>query len=190
MSKRRHHIIRTIQLALAVLSFPIVTIYCWHITGFNMNEIQLSYFGVNSKVQWYWNLLVILLSYFMWYNINMFINDHPRINNRIVWKILFGFSLVNLVLVGIIPMNEYFHSVAAYLYFFSFPLIIFSFGFLERKRIRYRESLSHMVISLFMMIIPLTMLAFWTGKAIAEIAHSIFLILWNLYVYLKHLKKS
>lgn len=187
--RRRRHIVRTIQLVLAIISFPLITLYCWYSTGFNLTEIQLSYFGIDNHVQWYWNLLMISLSIFMWSNINFYIDDCTRIKNIKLWKLAFAFPLFNLAIIGMAPMNYwYIHLPVAFVYFFSYPFIIFTFGFLERKRLKYKESLGHMLIALVMIIIPLSTYNMWPGKAITEIIHSMIVIYWNVYIYKKYIE--
>jgi len=72
------------------------------------------------------------------------------------------------------------HNYSAGLYFFFYPLTIFSFSHLNRKYLSYKDWLHYVILSVGMAIIPMILISMFKGMAIAEIAHTFLVILYNI----------
>jgi hypothetical protein len=72
------------------------------------------------------------------------------------------------------------HNTAAGLYFFLYPLTIFMFSYLNRKYMTYSDWLQKVVISTTMAVFPIILMSMFKGMAIAEIAHTFLVILYNI----------
>ena len=94
---------------------------------------------------------------------------------------MFIFVSLCLFVVGIFNTDHQFlHNLGAYLYFFTFPLIIFTFAHIHRTTLQYVDWAHHIALSICMMVFPLIFITFFNGMAISEIAHIVFVVLWNL----------
>ena len=180
MNVRRFRIIQTL---ISVALFIGVFFFCWNITKFDILNIQLSYFGVNSEYAQVWNSCIALLAISTFYNVFYFIRDHKRL----IFKpfITLAFSLVGLFLffTGAIDMTHTIaHNALAYLYFFAYPLAIFLLAHLNRKHLQYKEWKTHTIFSICMVILPLLTIKLFPGMAITEIIHSVIVIVWNLWI--------
>lgn len=94
------HIIRRTQTIISITLFFIVTVFCWKVTGLNLKEIQVSYWGDSDlKYGWLWNSIIILLSVSIFFNNILFIKKHTRLKKKNVPYILFSFVAFCLFLV-------------------------------------------------------------------------------------------
>lgn len=185
--KRRK--IRKFQITLASLMFIFIVCYCLIITDYHITEIQLSKFGVHEDVKHWFNVSMVLIAHFMLRNISSFLEENQRIRKGRLWKQLFGLSLLGLAVVGIIPMDPNgldLHDVAAWSYFFMFPLTILVMAYVERKNIQHREFLHHVITAAIMAILPAFVFDLFQGAAIPEIIHSLIVLYWNAYIFIKY----
>lgn len=180
-------IIRRTQTIVSIIIFFIVLFFCWEVNGMEIKEIQLSYWGANNlKYGWLWNAVIILLSLSIFFNNIIFIHKHVRLKRKTIPYILFSTVGVCLFFVGYFNLDDGFlHDFPAWLYFFLYPLAIFTLSFLNRTTLLYREWLTHMIFSVLMIISPLIFINF-EGLAISEILHTIIVCFWNIHVAFKN----
>jgi|SaaInlV_100m_DNA_2_1039680.scaffolds.fasta_scaffold21615_2 hypothetical membrane protein len=190
--KRREDLVRFIrrsQTFISIMLFFGVFLFCWDITGFELTEIQLSKWGeTGSIVERIWNGVICLLSISIFLNTHFYIKHNKRIKYKNVSHIMFSFVSFVLFMVGFFNVDYYFlHNFGAYLYFFTFPFFIFLFAHIHRKSLKYQDWIHHMILSICMMVFPLIFLSFFNGMAISEIAHTIFVVLWNFKIAFKRI---
>jgi hypothetical membrane protein len=180
-------IIRRSQTFISILLFISIFLFSWHVTGFEITEIQLSKWGeTGSIVEKVWNTAVCILSISILTNSILYIKHNSRIICKEIAYLLFIIVSTCLFIVGAFNVNyTIIHNVAAYLYFFAYPLAIFVFAHLNRKHLQYEDWVHHMILCIGMIIIPLICIYSFNGMAIAEITHIIFAILWNLKIAFK-----
>ena len=84
-------------------------------------------------------------------------------------------------MVGMYNMDWYIiHNLSAGLYFFFYPLTIFLFSYLNRKNLSYNDWSQKVGISVSMAIIPMILMSFFNGMAIAEMEHTVMVIIYNI----------
>jgi len=190
MSKKNDlvRIIRRLQTVVSIMLFFVVFLFCWDVTGFNIKEIQLSVWGggENVKTNDIWNTIIILLSLSIFFNTMLFVKKHVRLKVKIIPYILFTFVSLSLLLVGIFNVDQKpIHNIAAFSYFFSYPLAVFLMAYLNRKTLLYREWFTHLVFSVTMIILPLSAINMFEGMGVSEIIHIVIVCLWNVYAAFK-----
>ena len=185
----RRRKLRKFQIFLATFIFLITIVYCWNVTDYDITEIQLSKFGIHENSKHWWNISMVLISHFILRNICSFLDENQRIKRNRVWKQLFGLSCLGLAIVGIVPMEAGIfdlHDVAAWGYFFMFPMAILFMAFFERKNIQHSEFLHHTWTAAAMSFLPIIAFEFFHGFAIPEMIHSLIVLYWNLYIFFKY----
>lgn len=181
-------LIRRTQTTVSIIMFFIVMAFCWSVADYNINEIQLSYWGNVDKFEygWLWNSIIVLLSLSIFFNNIFFIKNHSRITYKFIPYISFSIVAVSLFLVGVFNINYgLLHDIPAWFYFFSYPLSIFMMSHLNRKILLYKEWFTHLIFSIVMIVLPLVLLGFFPGFGISEIIHSIVVCVWNIHVAFK-----
>lgn len=173
--------IRRLQIIIMTVVFVLVTILCWLSTGFDIREIQVSEWGGDSKVGNVWNFSIALISIAILFNIIVWIKRHARLRFKKVFYALFSIVSLSLFTVAIFPHTHgAIHNIPAFIYFFAYPLVIFFMSFINRKKLLFKEWRKHLIISIFMITLPLLFLKFFNGYAISEIIHSAIVIIWNI----------
>lgn len=175
---------RRVQTTISIAIFILIFLFCWKTTKFNLEEIQLSYWGIDEKIAWFWNSCIVLLSVSIYYNTYNFIQSHPRMQFKTLLQGIFLMVSVFLALTGLVNMNYPLHNITAYLYFFLYPLSVFCVAHLNRKHLQYKEWLTHLIFSIAMVVSPLLFIHFFEGMAISETAHTIIVMIWNLWILL------
>ena len=181
-------LIRRTQTTVSIIMFFIVMAFCWSVADYNINEIQLSYWGNVDKFEygWLWNSIIVLLSLSIFFNNIFFIKNHSRITYKFIPYISFSIVAVSLFLVGVFNITYgLLHDIPAWFYFFSYPLSIFMMSHLNRKILLYKEWFTHLIFSIVMIVLPLVLLGFFPGFGISEIIHSIVVCVWNIHVAFK-----
>tara|TARA_A100001037_G_scaffold218541_1_gene196451 strand:+ start:5549 stop:6127 length:579 start_codon:yes stop_codon:yes gene_type:complete len=181
--------LRKFQLSFATFIFLFILVYCWTITDYQITEIQLSKFGVHNDVKHWWNISMVLIAHFILRNVSTFLDENQRIKHGRIWKQFFGLGCLGLAIVGIVPMDPVgfdLHDLAAWGYFFLFPLTILSMAFFERKNIQHSEFLNHVILAALMAVLPSILFDIFHGLAIPELLHSSIVLYWNLYIFLKY----
>ena len=167
-------IFRHIQLITSITIFVLVFIICYKTTGFAITDIQLSHWGIVKKIGWLWNGCLVLLGISCYFNIYHYLQQHPHLNYKPLFKHLFLFQCVNISFLGFVTSGNLSHDIVAFTYFFTLPLVIFSMAALNRYRIIFNEWLVHTILSSCMMVFPLITLFLFKGMAISETLHSFF----------------
>jgi hypothetical membrane protein len=182
MSKERLiQIIRRSQTFISILVFFTVFIICWWVTKLDIRDIQLSNWGVIGWVGKIWNSSICLFSISIFINFYLYIRNNSRLKYKISFLILFSILSIFLFLVGYFNMNYHqIHYIFALSYFFLYPLVIFIFSHFNRKYLSYNDWVHKVVISVLMAILPLIFIYAFKGMAIAEIAHTTLVIIYNI----------
>jgi len=180
-------IIRRLQTFVSILIFVVVFMFSWEVTGFEITEIQLSKWGeTGSTVELIWNSVVCTLAVSILINSILYISHNNRIIAKPLLYCMFSFISVCLFTVGAFNVNIHIvHNIAAYLFFFAYPLVIFIFSYINRKHLIYKDWLHHVIISIGMITLPLLCISLFNGMAIAETVHIAFVIVWNLKIAFK-----
>ena len=179
--------IRRIQTVVSIVIFVVVFLFCWYVTNFNIFDIQLSYWGVAEKASAYWNGTVMVLAASLLFNVDYYVKNHIRMIDKTILRISFGSVFLSLFLTGYVDMHYYIHNITAVYYFFVLPLTIYLMAYFNRKTIQYKEWLTHIIFSTCMIITPLLFIHLFKGMAISEIAHSVIVMLWSLWILKKEI---
>jgi hypothetical membrane protein len=182
------NVIRKLQTVISIVIFFIIFFFCWNVTEFKLVDIQLSHWGRKSVgVSWIWNSVIVLLSVSTFFNTFIYIKRNNRIKNKIIPHLLFGLVSIFLFFVGFFSVDyKIIHNIAAYLFFFTYPLSIFVMSYLNRKTLLYSEWFTHLLISIIMVVGPLIFISMFEGMAITEIVHVVTVCYWNLYIVFKN----
>lgn len=174
--------IRQLQMIISVFVFILVTVLCWDITNFEITKIQISIWGANTHTWWMWNGSIFIVSIAILFNVLWWLYKHKRLKYKKIFYPIFIASSVCLFMVGLFPTGQYslLHDVPAFIYFFMYPLTIFTLSFLNRKTVGYGEWIKHLILSVIMIILPLVFIRVFDGMAISEIIHTIIVAIWNL----------
>ena len=132
---------------------------------------------------------MVLIAHFILRNISSFLEENQRIKYGRIWRQVFGLSCLGLAIVGIVPMESGtldIHDIAAWSYFFMFPLTILLMAFFERKNIQHGEFLHHVITAAIMAILPSIIYDLFKGAAVAEVSHSLIVLYWNAYIFIKY----
>jgi hypothetical membrane protein len=186
MRERLINIVRMSQTIIAVLLFFSVFVLCWWQTGFYLTDIQLSEWGKSGHLSYIWNSVICALGISTFINSILYINKSNRIKTK--WLSYFMFTLVSLALfcTGFFNLNwGILHIWSAWVYFFIYPLVIFIHTHLNRKHLHYKDWRSGMILSISMILIPLSIINLFNGVGISETIHIIFVIIWNLKIAFK-----
>jgi len=174
-------VIRRSQTYASIILFVSVFLVCWKFANLDITEIQLSYWGKSGWIANLWNSAVCLFSVSIFVNSYLYLKNNARIKSRNAFYWLFGMVATALFLVGVFNMdNRLIHNVSAGVYFLLYPLSIFLFSYFNRIFMTYVDWLQTMVISASMTILPIAMLQLFHGMAIAEVAHALLVILYNI----------
>ena len=180
----REHLIKLVrrsQTYISITLFMIVFFICWKFTNLDIREIQLSNWGKSGWIAMVWNSAVCLFAISIFVNSFLYLKNNLRIKYKKNFYFLFGFLSMCLFSVGVFNIDYMtIHNVSAGLYFFLYPLTIFIFAYLNRKYMQYSDWLQNVVISTFMAVFPIILMSMFRGMAIAEIAHTFLVILYNI----------
>ena len=72
------------------------------------------------------------------------------------------------------------HNVSAGLYFFFYPLTIFLLAYFNRKYMTYSDWVHKVALSTSMTLFPILLMTMFKGMAIAEMAHTLLVIIYNI----------
>lgn len=180
-------IIRRTQTIVSVTLFLFTMLFCWQATDLELSKIQLSYWGGSDmKYGWLWNSIIVLLSISIAINNILFVKRHTRLKYKTIPYILFSIVSVSLLLVGLFNLEyDLLHDIPAWIYFFLYPLTIFTMAYLNRKILKYKEWFTHLIFSIVMIVAPLMCLTITEGFGLAEVVHSLIVIAWNVHTAFK-----
>jgi hypothetical protein len=174
-------LVRRSQTYISIFIFIAVFLVCWKFTNLDIREIQLSNWGKSGWIGRVWNTAVCLFAVSIFVNSFLYLRNNSRVKYKRKFYFLFGFLSSCLFLVGFYNIDyEIIHNTAAALYFFLYPLTIFMFSYLNRKYMTYSDWLQKVVISTTMAVFPIILMSMFKGMAIAEIAHTFLVILYNI----------
>lgn len=180
-------IIRRTQTVVSVTLFLLTMLFCWQSTGLKLTEIQISYWGSSTmEYGWLWNSIIVLLSISIAINNIIFVKRHTRLKYKTIPYILFSLVSFCLLLVGSFNLeHNLLHDIPAWIYFFLYPLSIFTMAYLNRGTLHYKEWFTHLIFSIIMIVTPLMCLSFTEGLGLSEIVHSLIVISWNVHTAFK-----
>ena len=180
-------IIRRTQTVVSVILFLLTMLFCWQSTGLKLTEIQISYWGSSEmEYGWLWNSIIVMLSISIIINNILFVKRHSRLKYKTIPYILFSLVSFCLLLVGSFNLeHNLLHDIPAWIYFFLYPLSIFTMAYLNRGILHYKEWFTHLIFSIIMIVTPLMCLSFTEGLGLSEIAHSLIVISWNVHTAFK-----
>ena len=180
---------RRIQVILSSIVFMLVFVYFFFTSPKSITEIQLSFWGANGTHSWIWNTSLALLSITMFINVYYYIISIPKLLNKELILLLFSTISLSLFLTALINVGIYsqLHNMFAFYYFFSCPFAIFLLAYTNYKNLTYKEWRTHIIYSILILIIPLSIVKLFNGMAISESIHSSIIILWNYWLLKKHL---
>lgn len=173
---------RRAQTIFSVTMFFIIFLACLCLSEKNIDQIQLSHWGVEGNMSYLWNSSLILLSVSIYFNVLHYMNSHTRVTYVHPFKMLFLSISISLFFTGLITMDYDVHDWTAFYYFFAYPGTIFLFAHWNRKHLPYREWLTHVIFSSLMVLVPISILKLFPGMAIPEMSHTVLVAAWNLWL--------
>lgn len=180
----REHLIKLVrrsQTYISIFIFLAVFFVCWKFANLDIREIQLSNWGKSGWIGRIWNSAVCLFAISIFVNSFLYLKKRTRIKYKKKFYFLFGFLSTCLFVVGVFNIDHrLIHNIAAGLYFSLYPMTIFMFAYLNRKYMQYSDWLQKVVISTSMAVFPIILMSMFHGMAIAEIAHTFLVILYNI----------
>ena len=180
------NMIRRFQTVIAVILFFAVFFLCWKTTNFQLTEIQLSDWGKSGIIGYVWNTALCGLAISTLINSFLYIKKSKRIRFKSLSYLGFGTVSFALFATGFFNLNwGDIHNYSAWIYFFIYPLIIFIQTHINRRTLHYNDWRDGMIISIGMISLPLISISLFTGLAIPETIHIIFVIIWNLKIAFK-----
>lgn len=174
-------VVRRAQTYISILLFLIVFVICWKFTNLDIREIQLSNWGKSGWIGRVWNTAVCTFAISIFINSFTYLKNNSRIKYKRIFYWLFGFLSLCLFSVGFFNIDwRMIHNTSAGLYFFFYPFTIFLFSYLNRKYLSYKDWQQKVIISISMAVIPMILMSLFKGMAIAEIAHTTLVIIYNI----------
>ena len=174
-------IVRRSQTYASIIIFVSVFLICWKFAALDITEIQLSYWGKSGWIGFIWNSAICLFSISIFANSYLYLKNNTRIKSRNIFYWLFGIVSAALFMVGIFNLeHRMIHNVSAGIYFLLYPFSIFLFSYLNRKYMTYLDWKQTVAISASMTVFPIAMIQMFHGMAIAEVAHAVLVILYNI----------
>ena len=184
-------LLRRIYIVFCVFLGVFSPIYCWYLRpGFNPMEKPLSDFGIQEPTWLLWNSTLTLLSFGIFLNVYTAIGCYFKKKRfRYTLNILLLVSSVSLFFTATIPMNyEMFHKIPAILFFFSYNLFVFLFGFF-RSLTSIRAGFLSVIIGLLMLFSLLLLLPF-KSYGVFEIVYFALILLWNIHFLINRMKEG
>lgn len=175
--------VRRSQTYISILAFVAVFFICWKFTHLDITQIQLSNWGKSGWVARLWNTAVCGFAISIFANSALYLRSATRLKYRNAFYALFGILSASLFMVGFFNIDHMtVHNISAGIYFFFYPLTIFVLAYFNRKFMSYSDWLAMMVLSASMAAFPVALMGAFKGKAIAEIAHTILAIVYNIII--------
>ena len=184
-------ILRRIYLIFCIFLGIIAPVYCWYLRpGFNPIEKPLSDFGVQEPTWLLWNSTLVFLA------TGIFLNAYTALRYyfkqrrfRYPLKVLLLISSFSLFFTATIPMDyEVFHKIPAFLFFFTYNLFVFLFGFF--RSLKYlRTGIFSMFIGLSMLSSLLLLLPF-KSYGVFEIVYFALILIWNIHFLFRRMKEE
>jgi len=184
-------LLRRVYLIFCVLLGILAPIYCWYLRpGFNPMEKPLSDFGIQEPTWLLWNSTLVFLAAGIFLNAFTALRYYfKKRSHRYPLKALLLISSFSLFFTATIPMDyEIFHKIPAFLFFFSYNLFVFLFGFF--RSLKYlRTGVFSMFIGIFMLCSLLLLLPF-KSYGVFEIVYFTLILIWNIYFLYTRMKEE
>jgi len=184
-------LLRRVYLICCIILGILAPIYCWYLwPGFNPIEKPLSDFGIQESTWLLWNSSLVLLA------AGIFLNAYTALRYyfkqrrfRYPLKVLLLISSFSLFFTAAIPMDyDVFHKIPAFIFFFSYNLFIFLFGFF--RSFKYlRTGVFSMFIGLLMLCSLLLLLPF-KSYGVFEIVYFALILIWNINFLYSRMKEE
>lgn len=172
--------IRRTQTYVSITVFLAVFFFCWKFAHLDIRNIQLSNWGKSGTIGRIWNTAVCGFAVSIFINSAFYLRTKSRIRYSSIFYWMFGFLSLCLFAVGFFNIDyRTIHNVSAGLYFFLYPLTIFLFAHLNRKHMTYADWIQKTSLAVSMAVFPVILMSMFKGMAIAEVAHTVLVILYN-----------
>lgn len=172
---------RNIQIILSSIFFFLTLFTCLYYSVNSVLDIQLSYWGLEDTIGNLWNYTLMIMATSMHLN-TQFLLSAEKIVKRKLLASLFISVFVSLFLSGLISMKYELHNLAACYYFLSYPLSIFLFYKFNKHLMHRGEQRGHLFFVISMVLLPVLLVFPFPGMGVAEIAHSVLVIAWSLWI--------
>ena len=191
MKYLRIKLLRRVYLIFSILLGIIAPLFCWYLRpDFNPMEKPLSDFGIQEPTWLLWNSTLVFLS------AGIFLNTYTALRYyfkkkrfRYPLKVLLLVSSFSLFFTATIPMDfEIFHRIPAFIFFFSYNLFIFLFGFFRSLKY-FKTGVFSMFIGLSMLFSLLLLLPF-RSYGVFEIAYFALILVWNIHFLYKNQRRG
>ena len=166
-------------------------IYCWYLRpGFNPMEKPLSDFGIQEPTWLLWNSTLVFLALGIYLNAYTALRYYFKKRRfRYPLRVLLIISSLSLFFTGTIPMDyDIFHKIPAFLFFFTYNLFVFLFGFF-RSLSTLRSGFLSIVIGLAMLFSLLLLLPF-RSYGVFEFVYLALILIWNIYFLVIRIKEE
>ena len=184
-------LLRRVFLIFCILLGVLAPIYCWYLRpGFNPMEKPLSDFGIQEPTWLLWNSTLVFLAAGIFLNAFTALRYYfKKRSQRYPLKALLLISSFSLFFTATIPMDyEIFHKIPAFLFFFSYNLFVFLFGFF--RSLKYlRTGVFSMFIGIFMLCSLLLLLPF-KSYGVFEIVYFALILIWNIHFLYNRMKEE
>ena len=187
----RIKLLRRVYLIFCIILGILAPFYCWYLRpGFNPMEKPLSDFGIQEPTWLLWNSTLVFLAFGIFLNAYTALRYYFKQKRfRYTLKILLLISSFSLFFTATIPMHyEVYHKIPAFLFFFTYNLFVFLFGFFR--------SFKYLMTGIFSMIIGLSMLFSlllllpFKSYGVFEIVYFALILIWNIYFLYSRMKEE
>lgn len=179
--ERLIRMVRRSQTYISILLFMIVFFFCWKFANLDIRDIQLSNWGKSGWIGRIWNTAVCGFAISIAINSFLYLKSAYRLRRTKMFYWLFALLSACLFAVGFFNIDyRLIHNVSAGLYFFFYPLTIFLLAYFNRKYMAYSDWLQTIFLSASMTVFPIILMSMFKGMAIAEIAHTVLVIMYNI----------
>lgn len=181
---------RRIYLSFSILLGIFSPLYCMYRFPLNPFLNPLSEFGIQESTWIMWDFTLIVLA------IAIFLNSKHAINHRFkrkftsfFLKLLVVISSISLILVAVISINvnEPLHYWLAFIYFAVYNFYVFIFGLIRMYK-DVRKGFFSVLMGSLMLLSTLLLIPF-EGLGIFEITYASLVMLWNLVIFIKRIKR-
>jgi len=179
--ERLIRMVRRSQTYISIFLFLVVFFFCWKFAHLDIRDIQLSNWGKSGWIGTIWNTAVCGFAISIAINSFLYLRSAARIRYKNAFYALFAFLSACLFFVGFFNIDyRMIHNVSAGLYFFFYPLTIFLFAYFNRKHMTYSDWVHKVALSTSMTLFPILLMTMFKGMAIAEMAHTLLVIIYNI----------
>ena len=170
---KRHWVEISISIAFSVPLLAVLIVDDWDIY-----TDALSDFGTNPNTAGFWSVYLVLVSVMLWINGSEKIESSYEGRQAHLLSLMLNLSCIGLVFTGLITnsFNEL-HGIMAGVFFITYDIFIFFYGFWMLKRKLKEGAIS--VIASFLLLATSLLTIPVTGLALFEIVYITIIIYWN-----------